>query len=47
LRNYEFAFLAAILAMIPCVTPCCFLGLPFGIWAVIVLRKPGVKDAFH
>ena len=47
LRNYEFAFLAAILAIVPCVTPCCFLGLPFGIWAVIVLRKPGVKDAFH
>jgi hypothetical protein len=47
LRSYEFAFLAAILAMLPCVTPCCLLGLPFGIWAVIVLRKPGVKDHFN
>jgi hypothetical protein len=47
LRNYEFAMLAAILAMVPCVTPCCLLGLPFGIWAVVALRKPGIKDRFH
>jgi len=47
LRSYEYAFVAAILAMIPCVTPCCLLGLPFGIWALIVLRKPGIKDQFN
>ena len=47
LRNYEFAFVAAILAMVPCVTPCCLLGLPFGIWAVVVMRKPGVKAHFN
>jgi hypothetical protein len=47
LRNYEFAFVAAVLAMIPCLTPCCLLGLPFGIWALVVLRKPGVKDGFN
>ena len=47
LRSYEFAMVAAILAMIPCLTPCCLLGLPFGIWAVVVLRKPGVKEYFN
>jgi hypothetical protein len=47
LRSYEFAFTAAILAMVPCVTPCCVLGLPFGIWAAVALRKPGVKSQFH
>jgi hypothetical protein len=46
LRSYEFAFTAAILAMIPCLTPCCLLGLPFGIWALIVLSKPTVKSYF-
>jgi hypothetical protein len=46
LRSYEFAFTAAILAMIPCLTPCCLLGLPFGIWALVVLSKPGVKSHF-
>lgn len=38
---------AAILAMIPCVSPCCLLGLPLGIWALIVLLKPEVKAAFQ
>jgi hypothetical protein len=47
LRSYEFAIVATILAMIPCVTPCCLLGLPFAIWALVVLRKPGVKDHFN
>jgi hypothetical protein len=46
LRSYEFAYTAAILAMIPCLTPCCLPGLPFGIWALIVLKKPEVKSHF-
>lgn len=46
LRNYELAFAASIIAMIPCMTPCCLLGLPFGIWALVVLSKPEVKSAF-
>jgi hypothetical protein len=46
LRSLEFAFAAAILAMIPCLTPCCVLGLPFGIWALVVLKKPEVKSQF-
>jgi hypothetical protein len=46
LRSYGFAFAAAILAMIPCLTPCCVLGLPFGIWALVVLNKPEVKSQF-
>jgi len=49
MRSYEFAFVAAIMVMIPCVTPscCCLLGLPFGIWALMVLRKPGIRGCFH
>lgn len=46
LRSYEFAFTAAIVAMIPCLTPCCFLGLPFGIWALVILNKAAVKSHF-
>ena len=46
LRSYGFAFAAAILAMIPCLTPCCLLGLPFGIWALVVLNRPEVKSHF-
>jgi GYF domain 2 len=41
LRSYEFAYAAAIMAVIPCLTPCCgwILGLIFGIWAMAVLGK--------
>jgi hypothetical protein len=46
LENHQLAFTASILAMIPCVSPCCFLGLPFGIWALVVLNKPEVKSQF-
>lgn len=38
---------AAILAVVP-LSSCCFvLGIPFGIWALVVLRKPEVKAAFE
>ena len=47
LRSYEFALTAAILAMLPCLTPCCCIGLPFGIWAVVVLSKAAVKSQFR
>ncbi|MGO8763967.1 MAG: hypothetical protein ACLQSR_02390 [Limisphaerales bacterium] len=46
LRSYEFAVTATVLAMIPCLSPCCLIGLPFGIWALVVLRKPEVKSRF-
>lgn len=46
LRNYQVARSAAIVAVIPCLGPCCLLGIPFGIWALIVLGKPHVRDAF-
>ncbi|HTV40142.1 MAG TPA: DUF4339 domain-containing protein [Candidatus Sulfotelmatobacter sp.] len=41
LQSYEFAYAAGILAVIPCITPCCgwILGLIFGIWAMVVLGK--------
>jgi hypothetical protein len=40
------AKIAAIAAMIP-VTSCCFLiGIPIGIWSLVVLAKPEVKAIF-
>jgi hypothetical protein len=48
LRSYELSYAAAIVALIPCITPICCgwlgLGWIFGIWAVIVLGK--VKPYF-
>ena len=46
LQNYQFALTASIVAMVPCISPCCLFGLPFGIWALVVLNKPEVKSQF-
>lgn len=47
LRNYGMAMTAAIISVIPCVGPCCCLGIPFGIWALVVMNQPDVKLAFR
>jgi len=46
LTNYGLSMAGAVIAMIPCLSPCCVLGLPIGIWALVVLMKPEVKAAF-
>ena len=47
LEQWGLAVAASILAMIPCISPCCIIGLPMGIWCVVVLSRPDVKAAFH
>jgi hypothetical protein len=46
LRSYALAVTAALLALLPW-SPAWLLGLPMGIWALIVLRRPEVMDAMH
>jgi hypothetical protein len=45
LKNRGFVMFTSILAMTPC-NCCCLLGLPFGIWALVVLNDETVKRAF-
>jgi hypothetical protein len=47
LRNRGLAMAGAILGMIPVISPCCILGLPFGIWSVTVMNDPEVQRAFR
>jgi len=47
LRQWELCLAASIVAMIPCISPCCIIGLPIGIWALVVLLRPEIKEAFH
>ncbi len=47
LEMYGLALTASIIAMIPCISPCCLLGIPIGIWALVVLLNQEVKAAFH
>ena len=45
LKNRGFVMFSSILAMTPC-NCCCILGLPFGIWALVVLNDEAVKRSF-
>ena len=46
-KAYGLAVTAGVLVTIPCLTsPCCLLGLPFGIWSLVVLLNPEVKAGF-
>jgi len=46
LESHSWAMASSILALIPCVSPCCVVGLPIGIWALVVLSDADVKAAF-
>lgn len=46
LQNRGMAVAASIVALLPCQC-CCVFGLPFGIWALVVLNKPEVKSRFE
>ena len=46
MRDHGIAKAASIVAIIPFLGPCCLLGIPFGIWALVVLNKPHVRSAF-
>ena len=47
LTQWSLCIAASIIAMIPCISPCCIVGLPIGIWCLVVLTKPEVRTAFH
>jgi hypothetical protein len=46
LENYGLAMSASIVALLPC-SACCIVGLPIGIWALVILSKPEVKSSFR
>jgi len=47
LKGYRSAFSAAVLSAIPLCSPCFVVGIPFGIWALILLRRPAVRHRFR
>jgi hypothetical protein len=47
MENYSLCMVASIVAMIPCVSCCFLIGIPIGIWSLVILSKPEVKNAFH
>ncbi|MGO8744911.1 MAG: hypothetical protein ACLQNE_02870 [Thermoguttaceae bacterium] len=47
IRRYRLAKTAAIISLVPLCSPLVILGMPFGIWALVVLSRPNVKSAFR
>lgn len=49
LRLYGLAITTAVIAIVPCPysSPCCCLAMIPGIWALVVLLRPEVKQAFE
>lgn len=47
LESFPLVVTAAILAIVPCTSPCCCVGLPVGIWVLVAVFKPHVKSAFR
>jgi phage FluMu protein Com len=47
LESYGLAMTAAVIGVIPYLSPCCPFGIPFGIWALVVLSDGAVKAAFR
>ena len=45
LADYRLAIAASIVSMLPC-NICCVIGLPIGVWSLIVLMQPDVKNNF-
>jgi hypothetical protein len=47
LKSRGLVMTSSILAMIPCFSSvCCLIGLPIGIWAIVVLSNPDVKAGY-
>lgn len=47
LESQTMATVSAVLALLPCFSPCCLLGLPFGIMAITAMNDPEVAAAFE
>jgi len=47
LKNYGLAIAASVCAFLPCACPCCFIGIGFGIWSLMVLNRPEIKEQFN
>ena len=43
--NYTVAVIASVVAMFQCSVACC-IGLPVGIWCLVVLLDDDVKNSF-
>lgn len=46
LKSIRQSWLAAVLSCIPGVSPFFILGIPFGIWSIVLLRNDRIRNEF-
>lgn len=46
MESWPLAVAASVAAMLPCLSPLCVFGLPAGVWSLLVLYDPNVREAF-
>lgn len=46
-EKYRLVKAAGILSIVPCTSCCFFVGVPVGIWTLVVLADPEVKAFFQ
>ena len=46
-RSWILGLTAAVLLLVPCLGPCCPLGMPIGAWTLFVLLQPDVRAAMQ
>ena len=46
-KSYKYAMISMIVSCVPCLSGCVILGIPFGIWGLVVLCQEDVKQAFR
>lgn len=45
-RQYVICILGACVSLMPFLSPCIFIGVPFGIWALVILLQKDTRAAF-
>ena len=46
LQSRKLSMTSAILGIVPCTSACCLLGIPFGIWGLVVMNDPSIRPYF-
>lgn len=46
-QGHTMAVVVSALACVPCTSGCCIVGIPIGIWSIVVLMDANVKAAFR
>ena len=47
LKSYAVSMASSVLSVVPCMTCCFCVGIPFGIWAIVVLSRADVRASFE